>query len=171
MNKTLFEISDEILGLDTLLDTVEEGDDEGQRAILEGYMSTLEDDLEHKLDNYCAFISELEARAAVRKQESDRVLQLSKIDANKADRLKAMLKWFFATHELTKYETKRYRVTLCTNGGKLPLLINPELISEEFVNEVISLVVDHDRIREALEAGEVVEGAMLGERDTHLRIK
>lgn len=171
VNKSLFELSEEILGLDALLDSVEDDDPEGQRAILEGYMSTLEDDLQHKLDNYAAFITELEARAAARKAEAERVLHRSKVDANKAERLKAVLKWFFQTHEMTKYETARYRVSLCANGGKLPLLLNPDLLTEEYLNEIVSYVPDSDRIREALESGQQVPGAMLGERDTHLRIK
>lgn len=73
MKKTLFEISEELLGLDALLDDAE-GDDEGQQAILEGYLGTLEQDLEQKLDNYCALIAELEARAAARKTEADRMI-------------------------------------------------------------------------------------------------
>lgn len=171
MNKTLFELSEEILELDALLDTVDETDTDGQRALIEGYVGTINDDLERKLDNYAAFITELEARAAARKSEAERMLQRSRVDANKAQRLKDVLKWFFQTHDMQSYETPRYRISLCGNCGRLPLLVNPDLISEEFLNQVVSYVVDNDRIREALEAGEVVEGAMLGEREFHLRIK
>ena len=170
MNKTLFEINEEIFGLNALLDEVE-GDDEQQKAILENYASSLQDDLEKKLDNICAFASELDARALARKNEAERLLQRSKVDANKAVRLKEMLKWFFASHELKTYETTRYRITLAMNGGKLPLLVDPELLSEEYINEVISYVPDTDLIRGLLESGQEVPGAMLGERGCSIRIK
>jgi len=170
MNKTLFQINEEIINLHSLLDEVE-GDDEQQKAILENYASSLQDDLEKKLDNICAFASELEARALARKNEAERLLQRSKVDSNKAARLKEMLKWFFASHELKTYETSRYRVTLATNGGKLPLLVNPDQLLEEFLNEVITYVPDTDRIRGLLESGQEVPGAMLGERGCSIRIK
>jgi len=170
MNKTLFEINEEILGLNSLLDEVE-GDDEQQKAILENYAATLQDDLERKLDNICAFASELDARACARKQEAERLLQRSKVDSNKASRLKEMLRWFFASHDMKTFETTRYRITLAMNGGKLPLLVDPDLLSEEFINEVISYMPDTDRIRGLLEAGQEVPGAILGERGSSIRIK
>ena len=170
MNRTLFQINEEILGLNALLDEVE-GDDEQQKSILENYATTLQDDLERKLDNICAFASELDARALARKQEAERLLQRSKVDSNKSARLKEMLKWFFASHEMKNFETTRYRITLAINGGKLPLLVDPDQLLEEFLNQVITYVPDTDRIRGLLEAGQEVPGAMLGERGCSIRIK
>lgn len=170
---TLYDISDEILRLDECLNNVSEDDDEGEEAILKGYISTLRNDLSNKLDNYAAYIKELETRSDLRKDEAKRILQRSKIDADRAERLKAVLKWFFQTSGMSSYETPRYRVSLCNNGGKLPVevLVPIQELPVEYVREITTIQPDMEKLRQDLESGIVLDVARLGERGSSIRIK
>lgn len=170
MNKTLFDLSNEILQLDDLLDTLD-GDDAAQMGALDEYLNSLESNLETKLDNYAGFISELEARSAARKEEAERLAQRAKVDANKAGRLKESLKTFLI-HGYKSMETNRFRLTLAANGGKLPLMIaSVEDLPEVYVEQVVTLKALTDAIRNDIEAGIEVPGCMLGERGSSMRIK
>lgn len=94
MNKSIFDLSDELLQLDELLDTL--GDEpDSQIFVLDKYLTNLRGAIEDKLDGYADYIRELEARSEVRKAEAEKILHLSKMDANKAERLKRSLQWFF----------------------------------------------------------------------------
>jgi hypothetical protein len=174
MDKTLFELSDEILQLDEVLNQIPDEDVENQEAVLKGYMTTLNEDLSSKLESYCRYILELESRSDFRKNESKRVMVRSKVDENRANRLKEILKWYFRVHGLTSFETPLHRVSLCGNGGKLPMeiLVPIEELPSEYVRQEFNLVVDTEHLRTDLEAGVVeIDGVRLGERGQSIRIK
>lgn len=171
MNKTLFDLSNEILQLDDLLDSLD-GDDEAQMDALDEYLNGLESDLEAKLDNYAGFITELEARSCARKEEAERLAHRAKVDANKAARLKESLKVFFGIHGYKTMETDRFKLTLSANGGKLPLMISSiEDLPEQYVEQVVTLKALTDAIRNDIESGIDVPGCMLGERGSSMRIR
>ncbi|HAX77623.1 MAG TPA: hypothetical protein DCY88_17755, partial [Cyanobacteria bacterium UBA11372] len=67
--RTLFSISAEIGELTALLDEIEDNDREGEQLIT-SWLEQLGEERDRKLDNYAALISELQARAAVRKAEA-----------------------------------------------------------------------------------------------------
>lgn len=78
----------------------------------------------------------------------------------------------FDAHTLRTVETDRYRITLARNGGKAPLLVDEvpiENLPAAFVRTTVE--VNKEAIREALENGEVLEFARLGERAQSIRIK
>jgi len=87
--------------------------------------------------------------------------------------LKDRLKWFFETHGLKTIETPRYKLQLAKNGGKAPLILDESVpvakLPERF--QKVSIDPNTMAIREALERGESLEFAMLGERATSMRIK
>jgi hypothetical protein len=129
-------------------------------------------DLNRKVDGYVALIRERTLRAAARKQAMERLAKRVRADENAARRLKNRLHWFMKNRGLDKIETKRYRVALCANGGKLPLEVSvgPEELPEESQHAVTTVTVDHKALRQALDAGREVPGVKLGECGTHLRI-
>lgn len=171
MNKTIFELSDEILQLDALLEALGE-DEDGLKVVLDRYMSSLHEGLETKLDNYASYIRELETRSEARKAEANRILHRSKMDANKAERSKKALQWFFMTHDMKTCETPKHRISLCTNGGVQPISINVpvEELPAEYVREIITYKPDMELIREKLQAGEELPFATLEERRQSIRI-
>lgn len=169
--RPLFNISDDLQHLNELLDDV--GDDSQQQKIIAQWFDTLGDERDRKLDSYCALISEMQARADVRKAEAKRMQELAVTDENRAKLLKDRLKTFFQLHDLKTINTDRYRLSLAKNGGKLPLILDENVSVTQLPEQYQRVSIDPDTtaIRESLEAGDVLPFAHLGERGTSLRIK
>jgi len=132
----------------------------------------LGEERDRKLDAYAALITEMTARAAMRKAELQRLQELASSNENRKT-LKDRLKWFFETHGLKTIETPPYKLQLAKNGGKAPLILDESVpvakLPERF--QKVSIDPNTMAIREALERGESLEFAMLGERATSMRIK
>jgi hypothetical protein len=176
---TLYEISEDLLRLKAYMEELG-GDvtDEDVEREVTAWFESANLDLDTKVDNYCALIKELEARAATRKaaaqaayEEYKRAQQLEQRDLSEASRLKYRLVEFFQLHGMKSLETRRFRPAVERNGGKLPLYVNanPEDLPDEFC--VIKREVNNEAIRSVLEKGEELEFAILGERGVHLRIR
>ena len=171
--RTLFSISADIGQLTALLDDLEGEDAAEQEQIITSWLEQLGEERDRKLDNYAALISELEARAEVRKKEAQRLAQLAASDVKRAEILKERLKWFFETNKMKTVETTRYKLSLTKSGGKPPLIldnsVSPTELPEKF--QKISVEVDKAAIREALEAGEELDFARFGDRSSSIRIR
>ena len=169
--RSLFNISEDLERLNELLDEV--GNDAEQQELINNWLESVGEERDRKLDGYAALISEMQARADVRKAEAKRVLELAASDENRARLLKARLKTFFETHDIKTLETPRYKLSLAKNGGKAPLILDENLavtsLPEQF--QKVSIDADTAAIREALEKGESLTWARLGERGTSMRIK
>ena len=169
--RSLFNISEDLEKINELLDEV--GNDTEQQEIISQWFETLGEERDRKLDGYAALISEMQARADVRKAEARRMQELAATDENRARLLKARLKTFFETHDIKTIETPRYKLTLAKNGGRAPLILDENLavtsLPEHF--QKVSIDADTAAIRDALERGETLEFAQLGERGTSMRIK
>jgi hypothetical protein len=174
--KTLLDISNDLLELQQTLESLEDTPEE-QAAEVAAWFAALErethEERDRKLDNYCALIAELEARAAARKAEAKRLSDRAKVDENRAKALKSRLHDFFEYHQLKTVETVRYRLSLVNNGGQVPIVLDKDFavseMPEAFVQ--VSRSPNMDAIRQALQAGETLEFARLGERDKSIRIK
>lgn len=167
---SLLQILHELLALEAQLHETD-GDVEAQSDLVATWLDKL-DEREEKLDNYAALIREMELRASARKQEADRLALLAKSDQQKADLLKARLKYYFQTHQEKSIETARFRITLANHGGKLPLILSendPTNLPETY--RTIQYKANTEAIRSALEAGETLAFATLGERDASIRIR
>jgi hypothetical protein len=180
MTRTLLDITRDLEALDDLVAEVDQSlaetggevTPEVQAALdaVDAWMAELDTDLKGKVDNYAAFIVTLDKRAEVRKAEADRLARRARIDATNAQFLKERLRGELERRGIRKVETDRYRVSVAANGGKLPLLIQDELaVPERFWISVKR--VSNDLVREALERGEAVAGARLGERGRRLSIR
>ena len=171
--RTLWDIDADMAALDDLVEE-NEGDITACESIVDAWFAENQGNLVAKVDGYAAFIGELNARAEARKEEADRLAHRARIDAALRDYLKGRLKDFFSARGMKKLETKRYKLTVAGNGGKLPLLLNdaaknePEKLPEAF--RKVSYSPNSEAIRAELEAGKPLEFATLGERGTHLRI-
>ncbi len=173
--QTLWEIDANMIALDEILE--ENGgeiSDPQVEAILDEWFAECKSDLNNKVDGYVGFIAELTARAEVRKAEADRLAFRAKVDNNLKNSLKERLKLFLEAKAMKKLETKRYKVTVAGNGGKLPLQLSPKMQEHPenlpAVYQKIQISPNTDAIRTDLEAGKPIDFASLGERGTHLRI-
>lgn len=174
----LFEISEDLHFLEDFL-TEAGGDitEEQLEAEIDKWLGDLGAERDTKIDNYCALIKEMEAKAEARKVEAARISNLGQIDANASARLKARLFAFFKIHEIDKVETLRFKVSRVKNGGALPVILDkdlaehPEAIPDAYRKEIKIFSPKTKEIADALNAGEELAWARLGERGEHLRIK
>ena len=174
--RTLFRITEDLDALaDMLTEAGGEISDDEQGSALEAWFQELGEERDHKIDNYCALIAEMEARAAVRVSESERLTHLAKAEERAATRLKTRLREFLEGQNIAKLKTERFNLTVARNGGKAPLTIPDQwrhdatTAPEQYHCRIIRL--DVDAIRTDLESGQDVPGCRIEERGTHLRIK
>lgn len=174
MNKTLYEISDDILALERYLTDIE-GDitDPDVCQKVDDWLLENQHQLDDKLDGYCSLIREIQCRAASRKEEAARLSALVKTDKAAIDGLKWRLKIFFQVHQHKIVQTKCFRINLATNGGVQPLILNvePEKLPEKFRKSEVIHKADNDAIRIAIDKGEELDFAELGPRGQNIRIK
>jgi hypothetical protein len=169
---SLFELSDMILALESAFNNCPDEEPEARENLVWAYLETTQE-RDHKFDGYAALITEMEARARCRKEEAERLAARARRDEEQAKFLKERLTQYFQRHGLGTVETARYRLTLTRNGGKTPVCLSvpPEELPEEFVRETVTRKADLEMIREALEAGQEIPGAALGERGSSVRIR
>jgi hypothetical protein len=172
-NRRLFEIGADLEALEALLEQCG-GDisDPTVESAIALWFEEVHGDLGDKLDRYVGLIRSLEALAEAREAEVKRMLELTRADRNKANNLKERLKYFFQSRDIGKYDTPHFRLALVKNGGPIPLHIEAGIeLPARFRRERTIIEDDKEALRAALEAGEAVEGARLGERGQSIRIK
>ncbi len=167
---TLLEIGADMQSLMALL---EESDGEitpENSLVMDAWFNELESAQDQKLDGYVAIVREFQLRAAVRKEEQERLAKRVQADENTAKRLKDRLKLYLEMTGQQKVETRRYKLSVCNNGGLIPVKVpdDPFEVPEKFRKVEVSVNVES--VRKALEAGASVPGAVLLPRGTHLRI-
>jgi hypothetical protein len=102
------------------------------------------------------------------------MLRLAEIDLRTVEILSERLRLHLQNQNVKKLKTRRFNITVATNGGKQPFGIDvehPKDLPERFRKVIYE--PDKTAIREALEANEpeAEKIAYWRERGTHLRIK
>ncbi len=167
---TLIEISQDLLAFKSLLDECDTDITPQIEEAMDAWFAELDVSSKDKLDNYAALIRNLTLQAAARREEKERLDKRVRVDENTVARLKERLKMFFEMQGLRTVETRRYKLTLCNNGGLTPLKVEaePKNLPEEF--QYWECSADTVKLRKALEAGTRVDGVQLMDRGKHLRI-
>lgn len=169
---TLYEITNEIAEFEMHVEAAlreADGDmnDDNVQAVMSAFAdSHLAEQLEDKADSYCQFIQELYARAEMRKKEGQRLLGRAKVDENLAKSLKERLIFVLNNRQIKKLDTKRFRVSVA-RAGKRPVVISGN-VPDSFMK--ITAAPNKETIRAALEDGEALSFATLGESSQYLRI-
>lgn len=169
MTRSLYDIGEDLLALESIL--LESGGDiteEEQERILDQWLFDVQGEEADKVDRYVAWHQELNGRAKVRKAEAERLLALERADSNLAERLKERLLEHMKRTHTAKYTTRRFSIAIAGNGGKKPLIITAP---DEVPLIYCDVEPSNAKLRDALESGEQLSYAMLGERGTHLRIR
>jgi hypothetical protein len=174
VNRTIYDISADLAALETILH--ENGGDitdpQASSALAE-WERELETDLAGKVDRYCALIAEMEVRAAARRAEAERLVDLAKADESGAAGLRDRLRFIWQARNLGPLQTARFRVSISRNGGKAPLSISGEadsLPAWAVKRRADRVPVDLDDLA-ALEAGNVLPFARLEERGSRISIR
>lgn len=164
---SLYELKSEYLQLKEMLE-----DDSIDEQVILDTMEGIDYEIEIKADNYAKIIKELEGEAETIKKEISRLDdKYSRIKDN-VKRLKDNLKQAMIETGKTKFKTDLFSFGIQKNGGKVPLIIDDDtIIPPEYRETHEIILVDSDKVREALENGEKLDFAHLGERGESLRIK
>ena len=185
----------QLLDMRATLDQALEVADEESATSLKEAIGSLNEQLEDKIDALVYVARMAEARAKAISEEAEHLFALVKREQNKAVRVKEFLKYVSTALGTTTLTGKTRKASVCQNGGIQPILWtdlkkpDPESVPERFLRKVpnlakieedceagvipseyITAVVDPVAVREALEAGEELPFAALGERGTHVRL-
>lgn len=159
---TLYELTGEYLQLCDML-----SDEEENNQVILDTLEAIDGELEDKADNYAKLVKNLEADAKAIKTEIERLTQRKQSLEKRADMIKQTLENSMRATGKTKFKTLLFSFNISKNGGKAPLLLTGE-VPEEYRKPGEP---DSQRIREALETGEKLNFAAIGERGESLRIK
>ncbi len=171
---SLYELTEELVALDTLL--AEVGGDvstpEGQT--LEAWAEKFQWQMANKVDAYGALYKNLEADAKALAEEVKRLSDRKRALENRGARLLALAKFSMDRLQTRKLEGQRFTIALQKAGGLDPLEVlveRAEDLPERFQRKTVDF--DKDEIRLALAANdpEIQGKARLGERGEYVRIK
>lgn len=185
MIQTLSQLDDQLALLLHYLDDSESSDDMAMAAEL---LEELLPQLDKKIDSYMGVVAHYSDKIANIDREIIRLQVKRESDLRRQNYLKSTLQHWLELRSQQlgdkgkKVEGDFYKVSLVSNGGKLPLEINREIpidsVSETFTVTVQTTKLDPDKVREFMTAnaidtisndkGETI--ATLLPRGKHLRI-
>lgn len=173
--RTLFKIEADLLALDALLDECEgEINDPKADAAIQAWFAELQSDICRKLDGYVELVKIWEMEAALAREEAELFAKQAKSRENRVKWFKGRLLNFLQATRQVEVETLKGR-TVCVqkNGGKVPIVwtgtVHTDDVEERFIR--VTKSIDQDAVRAALEAGEKLAFADLGEVGQHVRIR
>ncbi len=159
--KTLYELSGAFQEL--------YADDEMTNEELEEKLQALNMELDAKVANGIGLIQTLKVAADGMKAEEMRLKQRRSALENRIATIKDYYQSELTRIGKKKILTERGTMTIARCGGKKPIKIdNENLIPQDF--KKIIYEVDKDKLREALEDGEIISGAHIEERGYYLKI-
>jgi hypothetical protein len=170
--KRLFGLTGEVAALEDQIDLVE---DEITPELQDAFAELLSqrdkswEEWADKLDNCCALIKSRSSWAQTYANMAKHFQKLAEKEQRVADTVTQMIKDSLVAVNRQKVRTARFHPRICKNGGKAPVVHDdtpPEQLPERFTIKERN----NSEIRAALEAGEKLSFAKLGERGTHLRI-
>jgi len=150
-----------------------------EQSDLEPLLEELKTMMEKKVDGYLHMIRTFEAKAEIQRKEAERILKLASESQGKADWLKKTLKTHMEHTQTKRLEGNYGKASLCKNGGKSPIWLNPEIQPEDLPSSLtyISTYVDNKAIRQltedndgTLEINGIIVAKLL-ERGSHLRLR
>ena len=153
----LYEISQ---GMIDTLDIFLESD--GNDLDKENYseiMLFLRDELKNKSSSLLKYIQDLQAKSKIAKEESDRLLKLSKVRLNKAERLKSYLVSTLQALEMKKIETDLGSYGLRRSSAVD--VYDMTALPEEFVRVTEERKADKEKIKEYIKANGELKGARI----------
>ena len=136
-------------------------------------MEEISGEIEDKADGYAFVVQRINSDIDSISAEIKRLQERKKVFESRAERIKETLMKSMNAIGRKKIQTATHTFTVAKNGGKIPVVISPFATANDIPDEFRSVKYDFnkDAIREALEAGEILDFAELGERGESLRIK
>lgn len=177
-NRTLFDISEDLLALhNVLIETEGELPDEDTERLVDAWLESLGAERDAKLDSYAYLLRTIETDADALDLEIDRLKERRKLLDHRWEKMRERLELFFTRHEIERIQTNRFTFVLQKAGGKPKVILDPRFIEhpEELPEGCRRVKFEPDlvSIREKLEANDpdVKEWASFAEPRKALRIK
>ena len=153
----LYEISQGMI--DTLDIFLESNGNDLDKENYSEIMLFLRDELKNKSSSLLKYIQDLQAKSKIAKEESDRLLKLSRARLNKAERLKSYLVSTLQALEMKKIET---------DLGSYGLRRSPAVdvydmaaLPDEFIRVTEERKADKEKIKEYIKANGELKGARI----------
>ena len=122
-------------------------------------MLFLRDELKNKSSSLLKYIQDLQAKSKIAKEESDRLLKLSKARLNKAERLKSYLVSTLQTLEMKKIETDLGSYGLRRSSAVD--IYDMAVLPDEFIRVTEERKADKEKIKEYIKANGELKGARI----------
>ena len=171
MGRSLLLLADDARALDDLLDHAAANDgnlDIAEQEAIETWVGELDTAAASKADSIGWLLREWEARAEARRAQAKKLVEAAQADENRGARLRAYVLECLQRMGRTELQGASCALKVTRNGGKAPLVLSGPVPA---AYEVVVRSPDRDAIRAALERGEAVDGAALGERGVSLRVR
>ena len=141
-------------------------DEQAYRDTLEGLQGELDD----KVSQWARCIKNLEGERDAIKAEGDRLTKRARSIDNEVKHMKDTLLMYLKAAGVSKAGDAVIKASIVKNGGQAPLEIDliPVDLPEDF--QKITIDADKEAIRAALEGGQQLEWARIGERGEHIKI-
>ena len=136
---------------------------EGNDSDKENYsevMLFLRDELKNKSSSLLMYIHDLQAKSKIAKEEAERLLKLSKVRANKAERLKNYLISTMQTLETKKIETDLGSYGIRKNPAKVDVY-DMFILPEEFIKITEERKPDKEKIKEYIRTNGELQGVRI----------
>lgn len=148
-----------------LQDQIEAGED------VEGILAVIGDELEAKADGYARVIRNMEAQAAMFKEEEKRLSEQRKRLENGAEKLKQNLFESMKETGKEKFKTDLFTFAIQKNGGALPVVVDVK--TDDLPDDLVQITEKPDlkAIAKYIEDTGDLTYAHFGERGESLRIK
>ena len=147
--------------MEELKQLIQEG--ELDNDMLVSTLESVELDIETKADNICCIIKELEGNINTLASEKERLTSLSERYNKNIDWLKNYLKYNLVKAGKEKLKTDRFSINV--SNRKMKLVINEELLSNNYKYEETKIVtkINRDKITDDINNGVIVDGVTLEE--------
>jgi uncharacterized small protein (DUF1192 family) len=163
---TLYELTNDYKSLLDLAGSMDEDEIQAFNDTLEAVLG----EIEVKADGYAVVLAEIEGRINIVNKEIGRLEAIESALSNTRRRMIDRLKTAMEDIGKKEIKTDLHKFKIVNNGGKLPMTVQEDCVPEEYTKTEVKIIPDKDKIRAALESGEVLPFASLGERGTHLKI-
>lgn len=175
MKMTIYEMIGEFERLSEDMEAADGSDDPEVYGAIFDRIAALDINLVEKMDGVVSVIRNLDAVAEAQRKEALRISQRAAVNERAASRLEGLATSLLDAAGQKGIETARFKVSVQSNGGNLPLIqdhtVAVETLPAHLKTTVISTTPAMYNIRDALTRGESVPGFTLGQRGRHLRVR
>jgi len=149
---SLYEINKE-------LNSIMESREEGSIEEIESKLDQIQIQFNDKLNNICKYVSNIESDISAIDNEIKRLQNIKKSKTTKIDNLKDYMSYILQQQGIEKLDLELYRISF--RKSDQVIILDQDKIPDEYIIEKVSTTVDKTKIKDAIKAGSVIDGATI----------